>query len=339
VSMPTDAVDSRARGGRAWGALLSAQEFAGLAGAGFEPVGAVMGTAVVHLGYVSQGGRCSASTVYARTDLASAMTGPVNQLLRKRNGMRRMALSRAVEQCEELGGDGIVGISLSITPFPAGGTEFTIRGTAVRARGPVRPAVPFTTHVSGQELASLLRAGWAPCALVFGIAIGTRHDDSKTSSRTPPKQYNYELRTYTELIGDTRRDARVQLEGELAKTGADGVVVSGLTLELGERECPGLEGTRDFLAEATILGTSIVSFGQGAGEQAPLSIMRLDSRTVRPLVSPPAARPEPEGEPDGGAEPEKGTFFDRYLSARAARRASRGGFASSDSSGISRKGD
>ncbi|HXL89303.1 MAG TPA: heavy metal-binding domain-containing protein [Streptosporangiaceae bacterium] len=337
--MPTDAVDSRARGGRAWGALLSAQEFAGLAGAGFEPVGAVMGTAVVHLGYVSQGGRCSASTVYARTDLASAMTGPVNQLLRKRNGMRRMALSRAVEQCEELGGDGIVGISLSITPFPAGGTEFTIRGTAVRARGPVRPAVPFTTHVSGQELASLLRAGWAPCALVFGIAIGTRHDDSKTSSRTPPKQYNYELRTYTELIGDTRRDARVQLEGELAKTGADGVVVSGLTLELGERECPGLEGTRDFLAEATILGTSIVSFGQGAGEQAPLSIMRLDSRTVRPLVSPPAARPEPEGEPDGGAEPEKGTFFDRYLSARAARRASRGGFASSDSSGISRKGD
>ena len=326
------------RGERAWGALLSAQEFAALAGAGFEPVGAVAGTAVVHLGYVSQGGRCSA-TGYARTDLASAMTGPVNLLLRKRNGIRRMALSRAVEQCEELGGDGIVGISLSITPFPAGGTEFTIRGTAVRARSPIRLAAPFTTHVSGQELASLLRAGWVPCSLVFGMAIGTRHDDTKTSSRTPPKQYNYELRTYTELIGDTRRDARVQLEGELAKTGADGVVVSGLTLELGERECPGLEGTRDFLAEATILGTSIVSFGQGAGEQAPLSIMRLDSRTVRPLVSPPAARPEPEGEPDGGAEPEKGTFFDRYLSARAARRASRGGFASSDSSGISRKGD
>jgi uncharacterized protein YbjQ (UPF0145 family) len=333
--MPTDPVDSRA-----WGSLLSAQEFAALASAGFEPVGTVFGTAVVHLGYVSQGGRCSAGTVYARTDLASAMTGPVNQLLRKRYGMRRMALSRAVEECEELGGDGIVGISLSITPFPAGGTEFTIRGTAVRARGPIRPAAPFTTHVSGQELASLLAAGWVPCSLVFGIAIGTRHDDSKTSSRTPPKQYNYELRTYTELIGDTRRDARVQLEGELAKAGADGVVVDGLTLELGERECPSLEGTHDLLAEATILGTSIVSFGRPAGGRAPLSIMRLDSRTAEPLVSqPPASKPEPEEEPDAGAEPEKGKFFDRYLSSRAARRAARGGFASSDSSGISRKGD
>jgi uncharacterized protein YbjQ (UPF0145 family) len=327
------------RGERAWGALLSAQEFAALAGAGFEPVGAVLGTAVVHLGYVSQGGRCSA-TGYARTDLASAMTGPVNQLLRKRNGMRRMALSRAVEECEELGGDGIVGISLSITPFPAGGTEFTIRGTAVRARSPIRPAAPFTTHVSGQELASLLRAGWVPCSLVFGMAIGTRHDDTKTSSRTPPKQYNYELRAYTELIRDTRRDARVQLEGELAKAGAEGVVVDGLTLELGERECPSMEGTRDFLAEATILGTSIVSFGRAAGERTPLSIMRLDSRAAQPLVGPPpVSKPEPEEEPDGGAEPEKSTFSDRYLSARAARRAARSGFASSDPSGISRKGD
>jgi len=317
---------------RAWGALLSAREFAALTGAGFEPAGTVMGTAVVHLGFAAQGGRCSAAKVYARTDLASAMTGPVNQLLRKRYGMRRMALSRAVEQCEDLGGDGIVGISLTITPFPAGGTEFTIRGTAVRARSLIRPPAPFTTHVPGQELASLLRAGWVPCSLVFGIAIGTHHDNTRTSSRTPPKQYNYELRAYTELIGDTRRDARVQLEGELAKAGADGVVVDGLTLELGERECPSLEGTRDFLAEATILGTSIVSFGQATGPPAPLSILQLGSRTAQPLVSPPpAVKPEPDAE--------EGAFFDRYLSARAARRAARSGFASSDSSGISRKGD
>jgi uncharacterized protein YbjQ (UPF0145 family) len=317
--------------------LLSAQELAALTGSGFEPAGTVTGTAVVHLGYVSQGGRCSAGTVYARTDLASAMTGPVNQLLRKRNGIRRLALSRAVEECQELGADGIVGISLTITPFPAGGTEFTIRGTAVRARSPIRPAAPFTTHVSGQELASLLRAGWMPCSMVFGIAIGTHHDNTKTSSRTPPKQYNYELRTYTQLIGDTRRDARAQLEGELAKAGADGVVVDGLTLELGERECPSLEGARDFLAEATILGTSIVSFGQ-AGERpaVPLSIMRLDSRKAQPLESPP---PGLKPEPGDDADPEEGKFFDRYLSKRAAKRAARSGFASSDSAGISRKAD
>jgi len=48
----TEAIGSRLerlRTAKAWGSLLSAQEFAVITGAGFDPVGQVLGTAVAHL--------------------------------------------------------------------------------------------------------------------------------------------------------------------------------------------------------------------------------------------------------------------------------------------------
>src|SRR5580698_2059856 len=76
----------------AWGSLLSVQDFAAIASAGFDPVGHVLGASVLHLGYVSQGGKCSGRGSYtSRTDLASATSGPFNLLLRKRYGARRQA--------------------------------------------------------------------------------------------------------------------------------------------------------------------------------------------------------------------------------------------------------
>jgi uncharacterized protein YbjQ (UPF0145 family) len=158
-----------------WDSLLSAQEFAALVGVGFDPVGQVFGAAVVHLGYANRGGQCSGTYSYtSRTDLASAGGGPFGARLRKLYGVRRQALSRALDECEELGGDGIVGARLTIRPFPAGGTEVTLQGTAVRARSSIRPVAPFVSHLSAQDFARLLRSGWTPVALVFGIALGAR---------------------------------------------------------------------------------------------------------------------------------------------------------------------
>ena len=59
----------------------------------------------------------------------------------------------------------------------AGGLEFTALGTAVRARGNTRPKKPFTSHVTGQEFAKLIHAGYVPTGLVLGISIASRHDD------------------------------------------------------------------------------------------------------------------------------------------------------------------
>jgi uncharacterized protein YbjQ (UPF0145 family) len=325
----------RTRADGAWGSLLSAQDFAAIASVGFHPVGHVLGAAVVHLGYVSRGGKCSSMGSYtARTDLASASGGPFNLLLRKHYGVRRRVLSRAVEQCQELGGDGIVGVTLSIRPFPAGGTEFTLQGTAVRARTGIRPAAPFSSHVSAQEFARLLRAGWVPTTLVFGISLGARHDDLRTRKQTRWKVTD-EVRGYSRLVSDTRRDARSELEKAVADQGADGVVVNELSLHLGERECPKEEGRRDHVAEAAIVGTSIVCFDRSPeiSGRAPLAIMSLNpapaaSAGLRPDDAPPPPPPDPEG-----------GYLDRLASGWAARRSSRSTLSFSDSTAVSKKSD
>lgn len=335
-----DAVElrlARLRADRAWGSLMSAQEFAAVSEAGFDPVGQVFGMAVVHIGYVSPVGQCSGTPAYTpRTDLAAADSGPFNMLLRKRYGVRNLALSRAVEECKALGGDGIVGLRLCIRPFPAGGTEFTLAGTAIRARTEVRPAAPFTSHVSGQEFARLLRAGWVPAALTFGISLGARHDILRTQTQTQRTAPNKEVGGYTELVKDTRRDAREQLRRAITGQGADGVVVDEMTLHISERECPTVEGGHDHVAEATILGTSIVSFNPSPTASPRLTIMRLN-RPPAPAAptglslggdaaEPPPEPPEPEG-----------SLLDRYASSLAAKQAARGTFSSTDPASLRKK--
>lgn len=340
LDVPADVADSRPERrpvGQPWGSLLSAPEFAAIAGVGFDPVGHVFGSAVAYLGFVSVASKCSGSWSYTgRTDLASAAGGPFNALLRKLYGVRRLALSRAVARCGELGGDGIVGVTLSVRPFPAGGTEFTVAGTAVRARTAIRPPAPFTSHVSGQELATLLRAGWMPTALVFGIALGSRHDDMRTRSQTRRPSGNREVRGYTTLVRDTRRGARNEMERAVAAQGGSGVVVDEMTLRITERECPTSEGQHDHIAEATFLGTSIVSLGRpprAAGDE-PLTIMHLNptGQAPRGLHWFESPAPAPEAMPEGH-------LLDRYVADRPAARASRGVYAMSDSESISKKMD
>jgi len=271
----------------------------------------------------------------SRTDLASAESGPFSLLLRKRYGVRRRALSRAMEECQALGGDGIVGVTLSIRPFPAGGTEFTVQGTAIRARSKIRPADPFASHASAPEFARLLRAGWVPAALVFGISLGARHDDMRTRKQTRWTATN-EVRSYSELVRDTRRDARRQLEKAAAGQGADGVVVDEMTLHLGERECPAEEGRHDRVAEAAIMGTTIVSFARSpsTGDRAPLTIMHLSPSPAATAGLRPDSAPPPPQRPDC-----EGGFLDRLVSAWSARRASRSTVSYGDSTAISKWAD
>jgi uncharacterized protein YbjQ (UPF0145 family) len=338
VDVTADAVGlrlERLRTTAAWGSLLSAPDFAAITSVGFDPVGQVLGACVVHLGYASRGGKCSGTGSYtSQTDLASATSGPFNLLLRQRYGVRHRALSRAIAECQALGGDGIVGVTLSIRPFPAGGTEVTVQGTAVRARTEIRPAAPFTAHVSAPEFASLLRVGWCPTALAFGISLGARHDDTRTR-RQARLTATGEVRGYSALVRDTRRDARKQLEKAIADQGADGVVVDEMTLHTGERECPAEQG-HDHVAEVAILGTTIVSFdrSQGAGDRAPLTIMRLNASPATTAGLRPDSASQPAPQPDS-----EGRFLDRLASARAARRASRSTISSSDPAGISKKAD
>ncbi|MGP3683501.1 heavy metal-binding domain-containing protein [Streptomyces sp. IBSNAI002] len=266
--------------GRTWDSALSSEEFAAVKGAGFDPVGQVLGTAVFNVGYSGVRGCPGAwSTSVPRAAAPAALPPSANvQTVRALYGARRLALARAAEECRALGGDGIVGVHLRIGGFPAGGVEFTALGTAVRARSRIRPRIPFTSHLSGLDFAALLSAGWVPTGLAFGIALATRHDDWRTSRRIRWTPGNQEVDGYTHLIDRVRQGAREQLSLDAAQHGGDGVVVDEMELRVSETECPAYGYARDHSAEAVLIGTSLARFGRAerpAGPR-PLTIMRLE---------------------------------------------------------------
>ncbi|WP_327303763.1 hypothetical protein OG730_09150 [Streptomyces sp. NBC_01298] len=281
-----DGGTARPRSGGGRDAALSVQEFTAVRGVGFEPVGQVLGAAVFAIGDTGLGGCPGAWTATDGVKTpSSAWTASASPLQRTLYTGRRLALSRAVAQCRALGGDGIVGVDLRVEDFGARTTEyttptvqFTVLGTAVRARSRIRPREPFTSHLRGQDFARLVHSGWIPTALAFGIAIDTRHDDWRASRRTRWATGNQEVDGYTQLVGQVRRKARENLADDAARHGGDGVVVDDIGLRMRENECPSFGNVRDLVAEAAFVGTAVARFGRSerpAGH-GPLTIMRLE---------------------------------------------------------------
>jgi uncharacterized protein YbjQ (UPF0145 family) len=275
------------RGSGTWGSALSTAEFAAIRSAGFEPAGQVLGAAVYNIGYAggyacpgSWGGTYwgGLSPVQATTQVSgSGGWGSFGPLVQTMYEARRKAIGRMTAECAALGGHGVVGVSLDIGQFPAGGLEFKAIGTAVRAPGAVSPRAPFTSHLSGQDFAKLIINGWAPAGLVLGISVGARHDDWQTISQSAWGAGNTEITGYTDLVNSARHDARVQLERDARAHGAEAIVTSDMTLRMRERECPAQEGRRDHIAEATFVGTAITRFGRTSAPPRPsLAMLSLD---------------------------------------------------------------
>jgi uncharacterized protein YbjQ (UPF0145 family) len=269
-----------------WGSSLSTDEFAAIRSTGFEPAGQVLGAAVYNVGYTggfacpgawSGLGRYGVPAVGVTTvsgDGNFASFGPMVATLYE---ARRAAISRMTAECAALGGHGVVGVTLSIGAFPAGGLEFKAIGTAVRGPGPPL-ARPFTSDLSGQDFAKLFTDGWVPAGLVLGISVGARHDDWLTVTQTRWGAGNTEVHAYTDVVAQTRHDAREQLERDVARLGAEGVVVTTVTTRVRERDCPAAEGRRDHIVEATLIGTAIARFHSAprAAERSSLAILSLD---------------------------------------------------------------
>jgi uncharacterized protein YbjQ (UPF0145 family) len=270
-----------------WGSALTADEFAAVRTVGFEPVGQVLGAAVYNIGYTggygcpgAWGGYNLAWAPAARTQVSSrGGYGSYGPLVKTLYEARRTAISRMVAECAELGGHGVVGVRLTIGPFPAGGLEFKAIGTAVRAPGAPLLRRPFTSDLSGQEFAKLVRSGWMPAGLVLGITIAARHDDWRTVGQTRWSAGNAEVTGWTDLVNDARHDARQQLDADVKRMGAEGVVIADMSMRVRERECPAQEGSRDHIIEAVNIGTAIVRFQSkhlDGTRQAPLAMMSLD---------------------------------------------------------------
>lgn len=251
----------RAAAGGAWTSLLTAPAAAGLEVAGFDPVGEVMGSIVQRIGWASFNG-CGSFGMYgqngARTITSSGGRGGFAPYAKALETGYGTALSRMLLEASTIGADGIVGIGLSLRSLGNQATEFTALGTAVRARSRTRPKRVFSTGLPGQDVAKLVLAGWMPTDLVFGLSVGIRHDDWNTRNQQMWNAGNLEIGAYTELINLTRADARGQLRRQVAAAGAEGAIVSSMSLKTWEIEPA--EGHTDHVAEAAIFGTSLVRF-------------------------------------------------------------------------------
>lgn len=276
-----------------WGSALSTAEFTAIRSVGFMPVGQSFGAAVFSIKNVgsygcatyrsrperpserfassSQNRQRAARTVVSGSRGANAFR-PFRPLVQALYKARRTAIDRMVAECDALGAHGVVGVRLDVEPFPGGGLEFRALGTAIKAPGgpPIQP--PFTCELSGQEFTKLLLSGWMPVAIVLGISVGVRHDDDRTAAESTGRTWwNTEVSGHTELLNQTRRDAADQLRRDVLKHHASGVVTREMELRVEEYECMGLEGAKDHMAEATIVGTAITRFDQDQARSSPTS--------------------------------------------------------------------
>ena len=84
-----------------------------------------------------------------------------------------------------------------------------------------------------------------PAGLALGISVGARHDDWLTVGQTRWGAGNAEVNGYTELVNDTRHDARVQLEKDVRRMGGTAWWCPALTCGCtsGSAPCRSMAGT------------------------------------------------------------------------------------------------
>jgi len=266
-----------------WGSALTADEFAAVRSAGFEPVGQVFGAAVYSAGSASGNG-CPGTPGSSGDGSATQVpgqegAGSFGPLMQAMGQARHTAVGRMITECAELGGHGVVGVRVSRGTFPLGGQQFTVIGTAVRAPDAAHgQSAPFTSDVSGQDFAKLIMTGWVPVGLVLGLSIGSRHDDRDTARQTRWSSGNAEVAGWTDLVSQSRHGARRQLESDVKRLGAEGVVIATMQMRVRQRDCPESVGRHDHIAEATLIGTAVARFSRARQRHdgPALAIMSLD---------------------------------------------------------------
>lgn len=285
----------RARAGGPAASLFSIAGQAGLEQCGFDVVGEVMGCIVEHIGwqgwggcgYYPAGGFAGPGMGVMRGGFGSYSPGTVTSgSSTGYNGFSAYtdalyvgydtALLRMLTECQSLGGDGVVGVALTVRNLGEDNREFLAYGTAVRARSALRPHHLFSTELEAQDVTKLLHGGWAPVGTVVGLSMAIRHDDYATLQQASMFAGNTEVSGYSELVHHVRADARREFTSRTAAYGADGSISSSMSLDIWEREVG--ENHRDHVALAVMTGTAIARFH--AGVEAPtssLSILPLDT--------------------------------------------------------------
>jgi uncharacterized protein YbjQ (UPF0145 family) len=220
---------------------LSVNEFLLVKQSGFEPLGLVLGSSIYHIGYQ----QASWNQNQEMGVLTQAMYHA-----------RELAMTRMEEEADALGADGVVGVRLDIGRYDWGAdlAEFIAVGTAVKHReGELHRAPngrPFTSDMSGQEFATLLRAGYRPAGLVMGNCV---YHVARQGMLASLKQVgrNVEMPNFTQALYEARELAMERMQTEADELKSEGIV--------GARIIERSHGWGSHVIEFFAIGTAVLS--------------------------------------------------------------------------------
>lgn len=172
---------------------LSVPDFAACLQMGMRPVGLVQGFCVMKWSWYGAGSPYASSVYWGSGQLGSTLSsyqcphgygyglsadhrtwgGNVEQswVTQAWATGYGTAYGRMVEEAQEAGAHGVVGVIDRSTHLIGGGIrEFHMYGTAVVIDGSQPPPTPWTTYLAGQRLAKLVEAGFFPISVVASMA-------------------------------------------------------------------------------------------------------------------------------------------------------------------------
>jgi uncharacterized protein YbjQ (UPF0145 family) len=236
---------------------LSVNEFLLVKESGFEPVGLVLGSSIYHIGFQ----QASWNQNQEMGVLTQAMYHA-----------RELAMTRMEEEADQLGADGIVGVRLDIGRYEWGAdlAEFIAVGTAVKHRGGELHRAPngrpFTSDMSGQDFATLLRAGYRPAGLVMGNCV---YHVARQGMLASLKQVgrNVEMPNFTQALYEARELAMERMQNEADELQSEGIV--------GARIIERSHGWGSHVIEFFAIGTAVVSTSPDHLIEKPMLVLPL----------------------------------------------------------------
>jgi uncharacterized protein YbjQ (UPF0145 family) len=219
---------------------LSVNEFLLVKQSGFEPLGLVLGSSIYHIGFQQ--------AMWNQSQELGVLTQAMYHA-------RELAMTRMEEEADQLGADGIVGVRLENGRYDWGAdlAEFIAVGTAVKHRGGELHRAPngrpFTSDLSGQDFATLLRAGYRPAGLVMGNCV---YHVGRQGMLASLKQLgrNVEMPNYTQALYQARELAMERMQREADELRAGGIV--------GARIVERSHGWGSHVIEFFAIGTGVV---------------------------------------------------------------------------------
>jgi uncharacterized protein YbjQ (UPF0145 family) len=236
---------------------LSVNEFLLVKQSGFEPLGLVLGSSIYHIGFQQ--------AMWNQSQELGVLTQAMYHA-------RELAMTRMEEEADQLGADGIVGVRLDIGRYDWGAdlAEFIAVGTAVKHRaGELHRAPngrPFTSDLSGQDFATLLRAGYRPVGLVMGNCV---YHVGRQGMLASLKQVgrNVEMPNYTQALYEARELAMERMQRETDELQANGIV--------GARIVERSHGWGSHVIEFFAIGTAVVTIAVDHEIEQPAMVLPL----------------------------------------------------------------